>query len=246
MCSAAIAFAAISGVGTAMADRQAQMAQWSAQVNAVNRSNAIAKQNYQQNLSITKYKEERKGEVWKAKLAASAAERTGFFKQLQINQLERDRASTANQLKLREKYTEAAFEGQTKLAESIRASGTILASGMPVGNSLLSELTQVERELGFLQAGTRAGLEDANTVFAISEYGSDLAKYSADSRATNELSATPITPGAEFAPLAPIYQKAPSKPSMLGSIMRGVTTGVMVGSGIGHSSGVEGTPWWKV
>ena len=245
MCST-LAFAVISGVGSAIANRQAQLAQWSAQVNAVNHSNAIAKQNYQQNLSITKYKEARKGDVWSAKLKASAEERTGFFKQLEINQLERNRASTANQLKLREKYTEAAFEGQTKLAESIRASGTVLASGMPVGNSLLSELTQVERELGLLQAGTRAGLEDANTVFAISEYGADLSKYSSDSIATNQLSATPIAPGAEFAPLHPIYQKAPSKPSMLGSIMSGVSTGVSVGSKIGHASGDPDTPWWRV
>ena len=71
-----------------------------------------------------------------------------MHRQKDINQLEQSRASTANQLKLQEKVAEAMFEGQEKLAESIRAQGTILASGMSAGQSTMLTLTDQERQLG--------------------------------------------------------------------------------------------------
>ena len=46
MCTVALALAGVSGVGTAIADRQAKMAQYRAQKAAVDRSNYQAKQNY--------------------------------------------------------------------------------------------------------------------------------------------------------------------------------------------------------
>ena len=58
--------------------------------------------------------------------------------------------------------------------------------------------------------------------------------------------AAPMAPIAEFKTVRPVKQAAPEKPSMLGSIMKGFSAGVSVGSGIGHASGAENVPWWKV
>ena len=130
MCTPALAFAGISGVGTAIADRQAKMAQYRAQKAAVDRSNYMARQDYLNKIQISAFKDQRKADLFKSQLEAQAASVTAMHRQKDINQLEQARASTANQLKLQEKVAEAMFEGQEKLAESIRAQGTILASGM--------------------------------------------------------------------------------------------------------------------
>ena len=245
MCTATLAIAAVAGVGTAVADRQAKMSQWRAQKAAVDRSNAMAKMQYQNQIQISAFKDQQKQEVFKAELDAQAAARQSLNKQLEINQQEATRASLSNQLKLNEKVAEAQFEGQEKLAASIRAQGTVLASGMQAGQSMMFAMQDVERQLGFEQAAVDASLFNANQSFAMSEYGNQLSQYAADSRAINSLPAGPLfAPTAEFQTIKPIKQGDPEKPSMLGSIMSGVTAGVMVGSGIGHAKGPD-VAWWR-
>ena len=245
MCSATIAIAAISGVGSAIADRQSKMAQYRAQKAAVDRSNAMAKMQYQNQIQISAFKDQQKLNVFEAQLEAQSQARQALNKQLEINQQEATRASLSNQLKLNEKVTEAQFEGQQKLAESIRAQGTVLASGMQAGQSMMLELQDVERQMGFEQAAVDASLFNANQSFAMSEYGNRLSQYAADSRAVNALPAGPLfAPTAEFQTVKPIEQAGPSKPSMLGSIMTGVTAGVSVGSGIGHAN--PNKEWWQL
>ena len=245
MCSPTIALAAVAGVGTAAADRQAKMAQWRAQKAAVDRSNAMAKMQHENQLNIASYKDQQKTRVFEAQLEAQAMARNSLSKQLQINQQEATRASLSNQLKLNEKVTEAQFSGQEKLAQSIKAQGTVLASGMQAGQSMMLELQDVERQLGFEQAAVNASLFNANQSFAMAEYGNRLSQYGADSRAINALPAGPLfSPTASFAPVEPIKQGDPEKPSMLGSIMAGVGAGVAVGSGIGHAGGKD-IAWWR-
>tara|TARA_B100001250_G_scaffold290669_1_gene252431 strand:+ start:138 stop:878 length:741 start_codon:yes stop_codon:yes gene_type:complete len=244
MCTATIAIAAISGVGTAIADRQAKMAQYRAQKAAVDRSNAMAKLQYQNQIQISAFKDQQKLNVFKAQLDAQTQARHALNKQIEINQQEATRASLSNQLKLNEKVDEAAFGGQEKLAAAIQAQGTVLASGMQAGQSMMLQLQDVERQLGFEQAAVNASLFNANQSFAMSEYGNRLSQYAADSRAINSLPAGPLfAPTAEFQTIRPIKQGDPEKPSMLGSIMTGVTAGVGVGHGIGHAD--PNKQWWQ-
>tara|TARA_B100000427_G_scaffold320568_1_gene320071 strand:- start:728 stop:1507 length:780 start_codon:yes stop_codon:yes gene_type:complete len=244
MCTATLAIAAVSGVGTAIADRQAKMSQWRAQKAAVDRSNAMAKMQYQNQIQISAFKDQQKLNVFEAQLDAQAQARQNLTKQVEINQQEATRASLSNQLKLNEKVTEAAFEGQQKLAASIQAQGTVLASGMQAGQSMMLAMQDIERQLGFEQAAVNASLFNANQSFAMSEYGNRLSQYAADSRAVNALPAGPLfAPVAEFQTVRPIEQAAPEKPSMLGSIMAGVSAGVSVGHGIGHAD--PNKQWWQ-
>ena len=243
MCSV-LAVAVVSGAGTAIADRQAKMSQWRAQKAAVDRSNAMAKMQYQNQTQISAFKDQQKLNVFEAQLAAQSAARVSLTKQLEINQQEATRASLSNQLKLNEKITEAQFEGQQKLAASIQAQGTVLASGMQAGQSMMLAMQDVERQLGFEQAAVNASLFNANQSFGMSEYGNQLSQYAADSRAYNQLPSGPLfAPVAEFQTVKPLEQASPEKPSMLGSIMAGVSAGVSVGSGIGSAD--PNVPWYK-
>ena len=76
------------------------------QVDAVNRSNAMARQNYINQITISAYKDQRKGDVFTAKLKADAASRAAYYKQKEINQAEANRATVANDQQLREKINE--------------------------------------------------------------------------------------------------------------------------------------------
>ena len=243
MCTVALALAGVSGVGTAIADRQAKMAQYRAQKAAVDRSNYMAKQDYLNKIQISAFKDQQKQDVFKAQLDAQSASVTRMEQQKDINQLEASRASSANQLKLQEKIAEALFEGQAKLAESIRAQGTILASGMSAGQSLMLTLTDEERKLGQEQDAVNASLYTARQGFGLQEYNTLLSQYSADSAAYNSVIAAPMAPVAEFQTVRPVEMAAPEKPSMLGSIMTGFSAGVKTGSGIGHSN--PDLPWWS-
>ena len=222
------------------------MAQYRAQKAAVDRSNYMAKQDYLNKIQISAFKDQQKQDLFKAQLDAQSASVTAMERQKDINQLEQSRASTANQLKLQEKVAEAAFEGQQKLAESIRAQGTILASGMSAGQSTMLTLSDEERKLGQEQAAVNASLFNARKSFGLQEFNILLSQYAADSQAYNNILATPMAPVAEFQTVRPVEMAGPEKPSMLGSLMTGFSTGVKVGSGIGHASGNADTPWWKV
>jgi len=245
MCTVTLALAGISGVGSAIADRQAKMAQYRAQKAAVDRSNYQAKQDYLNKIQISAFKDQQKQDLFKAQLDAQAASVTAMERQKDINQMEASRASTANQLKLQEKVAEAQFEGQQKLAESIRAQGTILASGMAAGQSTMLTLTDEERKLGQMQAAVDASLFNARQSFGLQEYNTLLSQYSADSQAMNSVIAAPMAPIAEFKTVRPVKMAAPEKPSMLGSIMTGFSAAVKTGSGIGHGSGNPDLPWWS-
>ena len=245
MCTPTLILAGISGVGSAIADRQAKMAQYRAQQAAVDRSNYMARQDYLNKIQISAFKDQQKQDLFKAQMDAQAASVTAMYKQKDINQLEQSRASTANQLKLNEKIAEAQFEGQQRLAESIRAQGTILASGMSAGQSTMLTLSDEERKLGQAQAAVNASLFNARKSFGLQEYNILLSQYAADSQAYNNILATPMAPVAEFQTVRPVEMAGPEKPSMLGSLMTGFSTGVKVGSGIGHASGNPDTPWWS-
>lgn len=211
-----------------------------AQVDAVNRSNTMARQKYINDLNISAYNDQRKLNVFDAQLKADVASQQAYHKQREINQIEADRAVTALDQEFREKLNEQMFASQANLAKAIQAQGTVLASGMASGQSMMLELGQAERDLGFEQAQIDASIFDATRSYGINRFGIDLDQYAADTNAANSITrSAQVAPSASFAPIVPIKQNAPSKPSILGPILGGITTTVGMGAAIG------GDNYWK-
>ena len=215
-----------------------------AQVDAVNRSNTMARQKYINDLNISAYNDQRKLNVFDAQLKADVASQQAYHKQREINQIEADRAVTALDQEFREKLNEQMFASQANLAKAIQAQGTVLASGMAAGQSMMLELGQAERDLGFEQAQIDASIFDATRSYGINRFGIDLDQYAADTNAANSITrSAQIAPSASFAPIVPIKQNAPEKPSILGPILGGITTTVGMGTAIGGENYWSSGQW---
>jgi len=229
MCEPSIVLGVISGVGSAVTGIAEQNRQHRAQVDAVNRSNAIARQKYLNDIQISAFNDQRKGEVFTAQLQADAASRERFFKQREVNQLEANRASESAQAELREKVTESMFQSQESLAKAIQAQGTVLASGQQAGQSLSLMLDDAERQMGMKQAQLDASIFDATRSYGLKQFGINLDQYSADSGAYNAITTSAaVAPSASFKTIEPIKQEPPSKPSILGPLLGGFSAGVGV------------------
>ncbi len=228
MCEA-VTLGIIAGAAQAGAGIIQQNAAHRNAVAQVNRSNAIARQKYLNDITISAFNDQRKGEVFTAQLQADAASRQAYYKQKEINQLEANRSSETAQQELREKVTEAMFKSQEGLAKAIEAQGTILASGQQAGQSMMLQLADVERQMGFKNAQLNASVFDATKAFGIKQFGVDLDQYGADTRAYNSISTTAaIAPSASFKTVRPIEQAPPEKPSILGPLLGGISAGVGV------------------
>ena len=228
MCEA-VTLGIIAGAAQAGAGIIQQNAAHRNAVAQVNRSNAIARQKYLNDITISAFNDQRKGEVFTAQLQADAASRQAYYRQKEINQLEANRSSETAQQELREKVTEAMFKSQEGLAKAIEAQGTILASGQQAGQSMMLQLADVERQMGFKNAQLNASVFDATKAFGIKQFGVDLDQYGADTRAYNSITTTAsIAPSASFKTVRPIKQDPPPKPSILGPLLGGIATGVGV------------------
>jgi hypothetical protein len=151
-----------------------------------------------------------------------------------INQIEANRASESAQQELREKITEGLFQSQTNLAKAIQAQGTMLASGGQAGQSMSLLLDDAERTLGFEQAQLDASIFDATKSFGLKQFGINLDQYSADVTANNNITTSAqVAPTASFETVKPIEQAPPSKPSALGPIMGGFSSGIKTATSLG-------------
>ena len=232
MCSA-LALGIASGVGTAVTGIMEQNRAHRAQVDAVNRSNAIARQKYINDITISAYNDQRKGEVFTAQLQADAAARSSLYQQREINQIEANRASESAQQELREKVTEAMFASQENLAKAIQSQGTVLASGQQAGQSMMLSVDDVERKYGMQQAQLDASVFDATKAYGIKQFGVNLDQYNSDMSAVNNLSTSAVVaPIASFKTIRPTKQKAPPKPSILTPLLSGFTAGVGTWAGV--------------
>ena len=228
-----VALAIASGVGTAVTGIMEQNRAHRAQVDAVNRSNAIARQKYINDITISAYNDQRKGEIFTAQLQSDAAARTALYQQREINQIEANRASESAQQELREKVTEAMFASQENLAKAIQAQGTVLASGQQAGQSMMLTVDDVERKYGMQQAQLDASVFDATKAYGIKQFGVNLDQYNSDMSAVNNLSTSAVVaPIASFKTIRPIKQKAPPKPSLLTPLLSGFSAGVSTWSGV--------------
>lgn len=228
MCEPTLILSAVVGGFQAMSNIQEQNRQHAAAVAKVNRENEMARQEYISKIQISATKDQRKAQIFKAQLEGAAAEKSAYYKQREINQQEADRASSAAQMELNEKVQEAQLKGMDNLAASIKAQGTVLA-GETAGQSMLLESQQVERELGIEQSKIDATLLGAQQQYGMKEFDIAMGKYSADAQAWGNLSGGPtLTPGASAMTVRPMKQRAPRKPSAMGAILGGITTGVGV------------------
>ena len=223
----------IAGAGTAVTGIMEQNRAHRAQVDAVNRSNAIARQKYINDITISAYNDQRKGEVFTAQLQADAAARSSLYQQREINQIEANRASESAQQELREKVTEAMFASQENLAKAIQSQGTVLASGQQAGQSMMLSVDDVERKYGMQQAQLDASVFDATKAYGIKQFGVNLDQYNSDMSAVNNLSTSAVVaPIASFKTIRPTKQKAPPKPSILTPLLSGFSAGVSTWSGV--------------
>ena len=223
----------IAGAGTAVTGIMEQNRAHRAQVDAVNRSNAIARQKYINDITISAYNDQRKGEVFTAQLQADAAARSSLYQQREINQIEANRASESAQQELREKVTEAMFASQENLAKAIQSQGTVLASGQQAGQSMMLSVDDVERKYGMQQAHLDASVFDATKAYGIKQFGVNLDQYNSDMSAVNNLSTSAVVaPIASFKTIRPTKQKAPPKPSILTPLLSGFTAGVGTWAGV--------------
>ena len=220
----------IAGAGTAVTGIMEQNRAHRAQVDAVNRSNAIARQKYINDITISAYNDQRKGEVFTAQLQADAAARSSLYQQREINQIEANRASESAQQELREKVTEAMFASQENLAKAIQSQGTVLASGQQAGQSMMLSVDDVERKYGMQQAQLDASVFDATKAYGIKQFGVNLDQYNSDMSAVNNLSTSAVVaPIASFKTISPTKQKAPPKPSILTPLLSGFSAGTWAG-----------------
>ena len=237
MCEPTLIFSAAVGGAKAISGIQEQNRLHQAQKAAVARENAIARQDYLNKIQISAHNDQRKLQVYKAQLEALSASKAAYYKQRDLNQQEASRASMKAQEELQNKIEEAAFTDQTNLVEQIKAQGTVLASGMSPGQSMLLEMQDTERSLGFAQAQLENELTNYNQAFHSQQYEIALSQHSADNIAMGQIDPGPgIAPTASFMTIKPLKKIAPKKPSALGPILSGITTAV----GIYGNTGYEG------
>lgn len=228
MCDPVVAPAIAIGVASAGFSAMTAVGQHQNQQAAVARSNAIAQQQYAQQLQIMSAQEQAKGRAYEAQLNASNAAKNAYYKQISANQVEANRALTAAQNKLQEQQRSAAFQAQAQVAKSIQAQGQVLSTGR-AGQSFLLQAMDAERQLGFEMAQIDATLYDARRASGLEQQGILLDQQSADMAAWNNLPADPLSPQAEFHPLAPVAAKGPSGLALAGqlgsAVMEGAETG---------------------
>lgn len=201
----------------------------------VARSNAIAQQQYSQQLQIAAANDAAKGRAYQAQLASNTAAKNAYYRTLSANQTEENRAITAASNKLQEQRRSASFQAQKNVAEAIIAQGSVLSTGK-AGQSFLLQAMDVERQLGFEMAQIDASMMDATRAFGLDLEGVALDRGSADAAAWNNLPADPLSPEASFAPIKPINQRGPSGLALAGNLISagvgGATSGLSAYSGL--------------
>jgi len=236
MCEPVTAISLVVGLGSMVSGTMQAVGAHQQQQAAVARSNAIAQQQYQQELQIAAAQDQEKGRTYKAQLESTAAAKNAYYRQISANQTEANRALSAESQRLQEQRRTAAFQAQKNVAEAIQAQGTVLASGK-AGQSFLLQALDSERQLGFEQAQIDATLMDATRASGLAREGILLDQSSANIAAWNNLPADPLSPQASFAPIKPTPQGGPSSLALAGGIVGSVAGGVS--SGFSTAAGLK-------
>jgi len=222
--SVGAAIGALTFAGSAMSS----IGQHQAQQAAVARSNAIAQQQYQQELQIAAARDREKGRVYQAELKATTAAKNAFYARKSANQVEANRALAAETQKKIEARTSAAFQQQSNIASSIQAQGQVLATGK-AGQSFMLQAMDKQRQADFTTAQISQTLYDQSVASGLVREGIMLDQYSADVAAWNNLPADPLSPEASFLPVKPIMAKGPSGLALAGGLVSSAVSGASAG-----------------
>jgi hypothetical protein len=99
---------------------------------------------------------------------------------------------------------------------------------------MMLTIDDIEREYGMASAQLDATIFDATRAYGIKQFGLDLDHYAANTTAYNSISTSAhVAPTASFMTQRPIEQKAPPKPSPLGPILSGISTGLGAATTLG-------------
>ena len=195
------------------------------------RQNQIQKLEYENQLMIAQHKDQMKAQLYSKKLEAHAAAQSAVYRQMELNQQEANRASMVAQQQRKETATDLAFKTQEALVQSIQATGQTLSSGMNAGQSMLLQLMDIERQIGFKNAQLNATMYDANIAYGFKEYGNKLDQYSADMSAINSQPAAPVNQSASFLPVRKPDVQGPSGLGLLAGVVSSVGSGISTGIG---------------
>ena len=226
MCTVGLAVGLVSFAGSSMS----AIGQHQAQQAAVARSNAIAQQQYKQQLQISAAQDQEKARTYEAQLKAQEASKNAYWRQVAANQAEADRGLAASAQKAKERKRTGAFQAQDAIVKSIQAQGSLLANGR-MGQSFLLQAMEADRTLGFEQAQIDATLYDAARQAGVEQQGILLDQHAANTTAWNGLPANPLSPQASFIPLKPMKQAGPSGLALAGSLISGAASAY----GTGHA-----------
>ena len=220
MCSPGIALGGLQAVGGVM---QAQ-GQYNAQKAAADRQNQIQKQQYEQQLRITKQKSDAQKDAHAANLEAHAQAVTNFNKQLELNQRETDRVMAVASQKRKEADTKTAFALEAAMSKSIQAQGKMLSTGNS-GQSFLLQTQQHERSFGYAKAQLEQTLMDSSKTWQLEKQGIATQQYNRDASAYNNVPGMPQAPPNVHLPYKPIKVAGPSKMALMGAMVGSVAGG---------------------
>ena len=224
MCSIGLAVGGLQAVGGVM---QAQAAH-NAQAAQVARQNQIAQQQYDDQLRQQAEKDRIKKNKHAADLAAHAQATNDFRKQMELNQLEANRAISTASAKKKEREAKAAFDLEAAVSAAVEAQGAMLSTGN-AGQSFLLQTEQNQRELGFATAQLEQTLMDSDDVYSLEIDGIAMSQYGKDASAYSNLPGMPAAPRASFLPYKPIKAKGPSKMGLMGAMIGAVGGGIAGG-----------------
>lgn len=217
MCAPAVAgvASAASGAIGAIGQHQNQMSAYDAQVAATQRSNnQIAKE--------WDYKLKERDREWNNQLAIWNAKKAEYGDTLRENATAAGRAYASEQLRLNEQFNQAAFAKQDMLTQLVGARGGNLARGQ-AGKSVAKADNAVLAAFGRNNAIMAANLASArNNMIRNVDYTREQLN-SANMKAWRQVQ---FAPQPTTAPVTPMLNAMPNKPSSLGLVSGLIGAGV--------------------
>lgn len=193
---------AISAIGTAAgiaqgaAAQQQQQEQFNYQQEMNRRQMDMQYQNQQRQAA---YAREQQIAKYSADVKAHNAATLAYQQQVFNNNEAANRVYVAEQVKMQEAATKAAFKSQEIYAKSIGAMGKVLASGQ-VGQSVGLMALDTERQAGFGIAEQNASLDSAELQMGTAMATAEAQNKSENNLAASKLPASPAHPVLEMEP----------------------------------------------
>jgi hypothetical protein len=196
--------AAVVGIVTAVTSAVSTIAQFSAQQAAVQQANAAARAQYQY------------------QMAAYQQSERAYKSQMDLNAAAANRAYVQEQQKLDFEYRQAALEASELMAASMRAQGTLLASGR-TGQSIGILANDADREYSRDLATLGLNLAYANNNYLTTAQGIQQQWESANNLAASQR---------QLKPSKPIMQSGPSVLGLVGGLAGSVMGGFSAFQGL--------------